>query len=117
MEAAWSGWPPGAVRWWPNEQSSDIPRMLKGSRFGEAIPLVEQARREAAAESTERLIEAARRIVGWNGVFANAQQEIASEPYFRDRTLVRELTGEPDATEMRWNKIRSPAAISAQFLA
>ena len=83
MEAAWSGWPPGAVRWWPNEQSSDIPRMLKACRFGEAIPLVEQARREAVAESHERLIEAARRIVGWKGIFANAQQEIASEPNFR----------------------------------
>ena len=93
MEAAWSGWPPGAVRWWPNEQSSDIPRMLKGSRFGEAIPLVEQARREAAAESPERLIEAARRIVGWNGVFANAQQEIASEPYFRAVYVASETHG------------------------
>ena len=117
MEAAWSGWPPGAVRWWPNEQSSDIPRMLKGSRFGEAIPLVEQARREAAAESTERLIEAARRIVGWKGIFANAQQEIALEPYFRAMYVASELTGETDATEMRWNRIRSPVAIGPQFLA
>jgi hypothetical protein len=67
--------------------------MLKGSRFGEAIPLVEQARREAAAESPERLIEAARRIVGWNGVFANAQQEIASEPYFRAVYVASETHG------------------------
>ena len=51
MEAAWSGWPPEAVRRWPNEQSSDIPRMMKGCRFWEAIPLVEQALREAAAVS------------------------------------------------------------------
>jgi len=61
MEAAWSGWPPEAVRRWPNEQSSDIPRMLKGCRFGEA---------------PERLIEAARRIVGWKGVFASSQSII-----------------------------------------
>jgi hypothetical protein len=38
--------------------------------------LVEQALREAAAESPERLIEAARRIVGWKGVFASSQSII-----------------------------------------
>ena len=83
MEAAWSGWPPGAVRRWPNEQSSDIPRMLKGSRFGGGDSTGGAGTARSGGGVARTTIEAARRIVGWKGVLANAQQEIALEPYFR----------------------------------
>jgi len=77
--------------------------MLSENRFEEAILQVDQALREAAAESPERLAEVARGIVAWRGIFANAQQEITSEVYFRAvYVLLRELSGE-----------ESPAAMAA----
>jgi hypothetical protein len=49
------------------------------------------------------LVEVAQGIVGWRGGFANAQQEIASEPYFRAvYMLLQKLAGE-----------ESPAAMAA----
>jgi hypothetical protein len=81
----------------------EILKMLNACRFDEAIPAVEKTFRAAAAESPERLIDAARGIVGWRGFFKNIDQERVSETYFRSvYQLLQELAG-PD----------SPAAMAA----
>ena len=81
----------------------EIQQMLNAYRFEEAIPAVEKSLRAAAAESSERLIEAAHGIVGWRGFFGNINQQRASEAYFRSvYRLLQELAG-PD----------SPAAMAA----
>ena len=61
----------------------EVLKMLKEYRFDDAIPLVSLMLREAAAESPERLLEAAREVVAWKGIFGHARQAVASEPYFR----------------------------------
>jgi tetratricopeptide (TPR) repeat protein len=80
-----------------------LAQLLKEQRFDEATALAERALREAAAESPERLTQVAREIVAWRGIFANAAEEAASEPYFRAvHGTLAELAG-PD----------SPAAMAA----
>jgi hypothetical protein len=77
--------------------------LLNACRFDEAVSWVDQALRQAAAESPEQLVESARDIVAWKGIFAHASQAIASEPYFRAVfRLLEELAG-PE----------SPAAMAA----
>ena len=77
--------------------------MLKEHRFDQAVPLVESALREAAAQSPERLAEVARGVVAWRGIFAKASEEAASESYFRAvHRVLAELAG-PE----------SPAAMAA----
>ncbi len=80
-----------------------ILKMLKAYRFDEAIPLVSQTLREAAAESPERLLGAAREVVAWKGYFGHARQAVASEPYFRAVYAVLGEVAGPD----------SPAAMAA----
>jgi hypothetical protein len=65
------------------------------------VPLVERALREAAAESAERLMEAARGIVAWRGIFAKASEEAASEPYFRAvYQVLAEIAGSESSAAM-----------------
>jgi len=81
----------------------NIFQMLNAHQFEQVIPAVEKSLRAAAAESSEKLIEAARGIVGWRGFFGNIDQERSSEAYFRSvYRLLQELAG-PD----------SPAAMAA----
>ncbi|HLY60134.1 MAG TPA: hypothetical protein VKV95_05165 [Terriglobia bacterium] len=83
--------------------SHEIPELLKSCRFDEAIPLMEQALREASAESSERLIEVARGIVAWPGIFGNTSEARASEACFRAvYRLLQQLAG-----------AESPAAMAA----
>jgi len=79
----------------------DIPSLLNENRFEEVIPLLDRTLRTAAAESSEELARVARAIVAWRGVFANAQQEIASEVYFRAvYVLLGDLAGEESPEAM-----------------
>ena len=81
----------------------DILRLLRESRFDDAIPLVASALRDAAAESPQRLTDVAREIVQWRGFFPNTDQAITSESWFRAvHSLLAELAG-PE----------SPAAMAA----
>jgi hypothetical protein len=81
----------------------EILHLLRENRFDEAIPLLTAALRSAAAQSPDRLTEAARDVVSWKGHFKNTSQAITSEPYFRAvHGLLAELAG-PE----------SPAAIAA----
>ena len=78
-----------------------IPSLLNEYRFEEAIPMVEQVLRGAAAESPERLIEVARGMIAWKRFFSNARQAAASEVYFRRvYTLLQELAGADSAAAM-----------------
>ena len=77
--------------------------MLNGRRYGDAMPLMEQALRSAALESPERPAEVARGIVAWKGFFANRADEQESERHFRwVLAILAELAG-PE----------SPAAMAA----
>jgi hypothetical protein len=78
-------------------------KMLKECRFDEAIPLVSRTLRDAAADSPERLLEAAREEVAWKGYFGHAREAVASEPYFRAVYAVLGEVAGPD----------SPAAMAA----
>jgi hypothetical protein len=79
----------------------EILQLLKACRFAEAIPLVEQSLREAAAASPERLTEAARGIVAWPGIFRNSNEARASEVYFRAvYRLLQELAGTESSAAM-----------------
>ncbi|HET9943614.1 MAG TPA: tetratricopeptide repeat protein [Terriglobia bacterium] len=81
----------------------EILQLLRESRFDDAIPLVEESLRRAAAESPQKLTDAAREIVRWQGFFKNTAQAITSERYFRSvHGLLAELAG-PE----------SPAAMAA----
>ena len=81
----------------------EILQLLRDNRFDEAIPLVNTALRSAASESPQKLTDAARDLVRFQGFFKNTAQAIESEPYFRSvHTLLSELAG-PE----------SPAAMAA----
>jgi tetratricopeptide (TPR) repeat protein len=68
--------------------------LLNQGRFDAALALIEKALREAAAESPERLTDAARAVVAWKGIFANSRDAAASEHYFRAVfALLEELAG------------------------
>jgi hypothetical protein len=85
------------------EDVREIVRLLNAAQFEGAIPRATELLRNAAAEAPDRLREAARGVVAWQGFFANSSQAIASEPYFRAvYTTLAELAG-PD----------SPAAMAA----
>ena len=72
----------------------EILQLLKESRFDDAIPLMEQSLRNAAAESPQSLTAAAREIVRFQGFFKNTAQAITSERYFRSvHSLLEELAG------------------------
>jgi len=80
-----------------------ILRMLNELQFEAAASLAGQSLREAAAESPERLTQAARELVAWQGFFRNNSEAVASEPYFR---AVYEVLAELAGPE-------SPAAMAA----
>jgi hypothetical protein len=81
----------------------EILQLLRDNRFDEAIPLVNTALRSAASESPQKLTDAARDLLRFQGFFKNTAQAMTSEPYFRSvHTLLSELAG-PE----------SPAAIAA----
>lgn len=80
-----------------------VTELLKQGQYDRAIPLMELALREAAAESPERLTDVARGIVAWQGFFANSRETAASEPYFRAVLAVLEGLAGPE----------SPAAMAA----
>ncbi|HEY2018311.1 MAG TPA: hypothetical protein VGH38_32625, partial [Bryobacteraceae bacterium] len=87
----------------PPTKVSDLIRLLNERQYATAAPLMEQALRQAAAESPERLIEAARGIVAWKGIFARGSDAEESVPWFRQVfAILSELSG-PD----------SPAAMAA----
>jgi len=69
-------------------------RLLNECRFDEAISMAQGLLRAAAEESSERLTEATSAVVAWRGIFRNASEEAASEPYFRAVfVLLEELAG------------------------
>ncbi len=75
--------------------------MLRAQRFEEAAGLAERALREAAARSPAAFTETARGIVAWRGIFANANEEAASEPYFRAvARVLAELAGPESPTSI-----------------
>ena len=61
----------------------EVIRSLRERRYDEAAKLAVEGLRQAAAESPDRLTEAARAIVAWKGFFENDRDAAASEPYFR----------------------------------
>lgn len=69
-------------------------RSLNECRYDDAARLAIEGLRQAAAESPERLIEAARSLVAWKGFFAGTGDAAASEPYFRAVfAVLQELAG------------------------
>ena len=79
----------------------DILKLVKQDQYDTAIPRVEAAFRQAAAESPEKLKEAARAIVAYPGFFANNSQAEASVPYFRSVfATLEELAGPDSAAAM-----------------
>jgi hypothetical protein len=81
----------------------EIMQLLRENRFDEAIPQVTATLRNAASESPQKLTDAARDLVRFQGFFKNTTQAITSEPYFRTvHSLLAELAG-PE----------SPAAMAA----
>jgi hypothetical protein len=70
-------------------------------QYDDAVPLMEQALRQAAAESPERLAEVARGIVAWKGFFANDTEAQESERCFRwVLAILAELAGPESAAAM-----------------
>jgi hypothetical protein len=82
-------------------------KLLREQRYDDAGALAQTTLRAAAAESSERLTEAARGIVAWKGFFANHREAMSSETFFRDVfTVLEELAGPT-----------SPPAMAAENLA
>ena len=76
---------------------SSILQMLRAQQFDDVVPAVSDALRKAAAESPDRLTQAAGEIVRWPGIFPNTAQARRSEPFFRTvYSLLSELSG-PDS--------------------
>jgi hypothetical protein len=81
----------------------DILQLLRQNQFDAAIPLATDLLRAAAAESPQKLTDAARELVRFQGFFKNTAEASASEPYFRAvHSLLAELAGP-----------QSPAAMAA----
>jgi hypothetical protein len=73
----------------------EILKLLRESRFDDALPLANDALRNAHAESSKKLNETARDLVRWQGIFKNTNEAKASEDYFRTvHSLLAELSGE-----------------------
>jgi hypothetical protein len=72
----------------------EILQLLRENRFDAAIPLVTETLRRAAAESPQKLSEAAQELVRFQGFFKNTAEAMSSEGYFRAvHLLLTELTG------------------------
>src|SRR5262245_45495310 len=74
--------------------TSAILQMLRDRQFDSVLPVVDQTLRDAAADSPQRLTEAAREIVRWQGFFGNTAEAKTAESYFRKvYSLLEELAG------------------------
>jgi hypothetical protein len=81
----------------------EILQLLRENRFDAAIPLVIETLESAAAESPQKLTDAARDLVRFQGFFRNNAEAMTSESYFRTvHRILAELAG-PE----------SPAAMAA----
>lgn len=83
--------------------TSEFIRLLNQRQYQTVMPLMEQALRQAALESPERLTEVARSAVAWKGFFARDTEARESELWFRWLfAILQELAG-----------IDSPVAMAA----
>lgn len=72
----------------------EILQLLRERKFDTVIPLVTETLRKAAAESPQKLTEAARELVRYQGFFGNTAEARTSEPYFRAvHSVLTELAG------------------------
>jgi hypothetical protein len=75
----------------------EILQLLRDNEFGRASSLATQALRDAAAQSSQRLEEVARELVGFRGFFKNTTEAKLAEPYFRTLHAFLGQTAGPDS--------------------